>query len=363
MEIFYSGDKTNLVCKVDVERCADVSEGECVVLCQEPGERSVSDGINKIVALNDNLLWTASGSSSIRRWKVPPRRVIRAERLNIDDTPIQMATPKKRATLQIVDRRVSASPTYRPETNSTLDKVEENFLFGIPFESLVKLTSPNDPFTQPYASTSSKSRGRDPEVATLYSAASIMSVPPTTPIQSPFHHGITPSPIRSTMEDTMGPSGNTARAEYEERELASDAVPLYSVPDDEVYGDHGLVRSILLNDRLHALTVDISGEVAVWDIVRGVCLGRYPREEVAAASTAAGESEGSGEREGRSPRESLEAVRERIEGEAVVAHWGSVDTKTGVLTVHLTERCFEAEIYADEAGFGPDRRFNDELRS
>ena len=66
----------------------------------------------------------------------------------------------------------------------------------------------------------------------------------------------------------------------------------------------------------------------------------------------------------RSPREALEAVKERIEGEAVVANWAGVDTKTGLLTVHLNERCFEAEVYADEAGFtGGDRRFGDETRS
>ena len=41
------------MCKVDVEGCADVSEGEYVVLYQESGERSVFEGINKIVALND----------------------------------------------------------------------------------------------------------------------------------------------------------------------------------------------------------------------------------------------------------------------------------------------------------------------
>ena len=288
-------------------------------------------------------------------------------------SPVQMTVPKKR-----VDSRVSVSvsPPTRPESfltvNSSLDKAEENFLFGIPFKSLVKLASPNDPFTQPYASSSPKSHGQDPEVATLYSAASIMSVPPAAPIvRSPFqqqqqqqqrpqhHHALSPSPMRSTIDETMQPSGTTPRAEYEQRELASDAVPLYSVPDDVVHGDHGLVRSVLLNDRLHALTVDISGEVAVWDIVRGVCLGRYPREDVTAASAAGGSDESAE----RSPREALEVVRERIEGEAVVAHWSSVDTKTGVLTVHLTERCFEAEIYADEAGFGPDRRFNDEMRS
>ncbi|KAH7906675.1 hypothetical protein BJ138DRAFT_1162084, partial [Hygrophoropsis aurantiaca] len=56
-------------------------------------------------------------------------------------------------------------------------------------------------------------------------------------------------------------------------------------------------------------------------------------------------------------------VRERIEGEAVVAPWSSVDTKTGVLTIHVNERsCFEAEIYGDEAGFTQDRHFSDEFR-
>lgn len=53
---------------------------------------------------------------------------------------------------------------------------------------------------------------------------------------------------------------------------------------------------------------------------------------------------------------------ELIEGEAVVSSWAALDTKTGVLTVHLNERCFEAEIYADEAGFGAERQFSEETR-
>ena len=63
----------------------------------------------------------------------------------------------------------------------------------------------------------------------------------------------------------------------------------------------------------------------------------------------------------RSPRESLETVRERIEGEAVVPAWAALETKTGVLTVHVGERCFEAEVYADEAGYGHER-VNEEVR-
>lgn len=64
----------------------------------------------------------------------------------------------------------------------------------------------------------------------------------------------------------------------------------------------------------------------------------------------------------RSPREALETVRERIEGEAVVAAWATADTKTGVLAIHLNEKSFEAEVYADEVGFPPDRYFNDETK-
>ena len=162
------------------------------------------------------------------------------------------------------------------------------------------------------------------------------------------------------MEDTV-PQLKSVRGEYEERELAWEAAPLCSAPDDVIEGEHGLVRSVILNDRIHALTVDTAGEVAVWDIVRAVCRGKYSPEDVASAShreSAFGSNDGGLE---RSPREALEAVRERIEGEAVVVPWCSVDTKTGVLTVHLNERCFEAEVYADEVGYSHDR-FGDDTR-
>jgi WD repeat-containing protein 48 len=150
---------------------------------------------------------------------------------------------------------------------------------------------------------------------------------------------------------------------YEERELAANAIPFCTEPDDIILGEHGLVRCMILSDRIHAIVVDTSGEVAVWNIVRGVCMGRFLREDVAAASTMGSVVGGSnGERE-RSPREALETVRERIEGEASVSSWSSADTKAGVLMVHVNERCFEAEVYADEVGFAQDRRFNDESKS
>ncbi|KAJ7591000.1 hypothetical protein C8J56DRAFT_1003600 [Mycena floridula] len=286
LEIFYSGDRSGLVCRVDVEDCSDVSDGECIVLCQDLGERG-TDGINKIVAMDENVLWTATGSSTIKRWQIPQKRTVRANALTSD-----------------VDGSASR------------DKEDQTTLYGIPFESLVRLISANDPFT-PF-------KGRDPEVATLYSAASVKSVPRTN-IRSPTTGFQNSSMQRSRTEETVMVMP-TPRAEYEDREIAVDAVPLCSTPG----------RS------------DTSGEVAVWDI------------DVSSASHHG--SAGSTEEQDLSPREALEIVRERIEGEAVVSPWATADTKTGILSVHLTEKCFEAEVFADEVGFSNDRHFNDESK-
>ncbi|KAF8880654.1 hypothetical protein BD779DRAFT_1675814 [Infundibulicybe gibba] len=374
LEVFYSGDRSGLVCRVDVENCADVSEGECLVLCQDSNEtaKSATEGVNKIVAMDDNIVWTASGASSIKRWQVPQRRSLRALPDLDGSTGIRSESPPspqhpRSGTESGVNTRPSTGhgPSNSIAPSMTSETVVQNrnrsadgALHGIPFEHLVKLISPNEPFVS-YTST----RSRDPEVATLYSAASVMSVPRTalrSPLQAVFPQASNSLQVSRT-EETALPS--SARADYELRELAADAVPISATPDHVILGDHGFVRSIILNSRIHALTVDTSGEVLLWDIARGRCLGKFLREDVAAASVSgsvAGGSDG-GERE-RSPREALETVRERIEGEAVVPPWASADTKSGVLAVHITEKCFEAEVYADEVGYAHDHHFNDESK-
>ncbi len=423
LEVFYSGDRSGLVCKVDVEGCADVSEGECIVLCQDSGSDrpgtsgSGSEGINKIVAMDDNLLWTASGSSSVRRWRVPPRRTLRAAVLSVEgavDGPVSSPPPlnyrqpdspalsksvvrspslsqeNSRSSSPLASRspRASLTPSSTSNNGNTTTDLDldperegEETWYGIPFESLVRLTSPND---SGFGMSGPSLRGHDAEIATLYSAASVRSVPRMvrSPIQnifaqpgsaalrsaSPFRSDALRSGARLPNEDSQTLHAPRPRAAYDIREVAADAIPLRLEADEVIHGEHGLVRCMMLNDRMHALTVDTAGEVAVWDVVRGVCLGRYPCEDVAAASFCGSQKSGSlgggdvdAQDTQRSPREALETVRERIEGEAVVPSWSSLETKTGVLTVHVSERCFEAEVYADEAGYGHER-LNDEIR-
>jgi WD repeat-containing protein 48 len=384
------------VCRVGLEDCSDVSEGECIVLCRNTDECSVvsSEGINKIIAMDDNLLWTASSSSRIRRWRVPQRRAVRAsptiwdldvERSSASETfvgttPSKLASSVAESSPSSLLREIpSLSPqsAFQGRQGSSAPSLQDSMVseswlrfqnreddtisHGVPFRSLVKLTSPHESYT-----SYSFQKGKDPEVATLYSAASVVSVPRQTAIHSPKRSfiGAPNNPMRSPRSDDAVPQINTARADYEEREIAADATPLCMVPDDVIEGDLGLVRSIMFNDCIHAITVDASGEVFVWDIVRAVCRGKYSPEEVASASHGGSTVGGCGGDMERSPREALEVVRERIEGEAVVVSWSTVGTKTGVLTAHLDEKCFEGEVYADEVGLGPgpDRQLTEETR-
>ncbi|KAF7308543.1 WD-REPEATS-REGION domain-containing protein [Mycena chlorophos] len=345
LETFFAGDRSGIVSRVDVSRLnTDVGEGECVLVCRE-GEDGAAGGspqgqgqggINKLVVADDSLVWTATSSSSVRRWRIPARN-------NANTTPGATASYKDYDYTSTLERDGrSLAPSVLSYEGDEGDDGEGETRHGISYASLVRLQSPIDPY--PIRSA------RDPEVATLYSAASVVSVPA---LRSPPLLSSTSQHIGSPMRTAPLPN---SRGAYFNRELAAEAQPLVPMPDavGTIAGERGLVRALVLNDRVHAVSIDTSGEVAVWDLVRGICVGAIP-SDVAAAGTKQSSQEWS-------PREALELVRERLEGEAVVASWATVDTKSGVLAVHINERSFESEIYADEVGYSGDRRFSDETK-
>jgi WD repeat-containing protein 48 len=154
---------------------------------------------------------------------------------------------------------------------------------------------------------------------------------------------------------------DAARIAYENREVAPEAFPVRDRPDYVLHGTQGIVRSVVLNDRWHALTVDTMGHVGAWDIVRGQCVGMFEKWDVEKANESG--STPDGQKWKWSPREALEVVRERIEGEAVVNAWCTVDSSIGNLMVHVeNNRAFDAEIFADEAGYQGGIKFDEEHR-
>ncbi|PPQ84564.1 hypothetical protein CVT26_002896, partial [Gymnopilus dilepis] len=571
----YSGDRSGLVCRVDVEGVGvgpetvvggyqggyqgygegagggDVGEGECVVLCNdslasngdeggaEGAAQGGGKGIHKILVMDDNLLWTASGTSSVRRWCIPQRRSVRvanalAAGAPLVDSPTEVerpatisrsastpppdasrassttghghgqtqghghsnslsvaythSLPHSSSFTQTHSRRMSASPSinslasdlnYTPNPNynvnaghlspplvpglpqsqaqTTLSPTAG--VAGVPFTSLVRLVSPNVPFgfglggvapsisgtgygsygySSGYAgayggpsgygpSNAMRGGGRDADVATLYSAASVMSMPrhhshgagaygrhgvqnvftgrsgspPLGSSPGQGQGGVSTSRTEDTiMLSTSQPSASASASHSHLHplvdpqlslaptsahplsayplppdlpDLASDATPLFASPDFVIPGSHGLVRSVILNDRIHALTVDTAGMVGVWDVVRGVCRGIWGAGDVIRLAGGGAESKDtqdevvvlSEDPDGAqaqanqdhphlslSPRDALDLVRARIEGEGVAPTWCSADTRGGVLTIHVgAERGFDAEVYVDEVGF------------
>jgi WD repeat-containing protein 48 len=339
-----------------MEGCHAVDEGECLVICNAtytPGADNVDHhhlagrtsvlgdvsrlqdgaGVNKIVTMDDRLVWTATGSSSVKRWKAPPRRALRTGMHTVQGLASVSHSRRTSGSSDVqshrrgfslgndISRRFSddasppltASPTS-PRFGMTMSAStafsfaadplaqDDVALFGIPYHSLVRLVSPNDPYAlgSPlagpggggYGGGAAGRRGcADADVATLYSAASVKSVPAPVPrhsraplvspesisaMRSPFRQsaGSTLSPRFTGVPPDVDPNGiPSPRAEYEGRELAAAALPLELYPDAIIQGEHGLVRSIILNDRMHALTIDTAGCVAVWDIARCVFLG------------------------------------------------------------------------------------------
>ena len=487
LEIFYSGDRSGAVCKVDFTDCGDIaSEGECVALLRnrddaKPGTPTPNDGINRIVAIDDTFLWTASGSSSILRWKdIPPRlkrqanpagkvessvvagetqgllstsfssdnyasppsskrdnegvplnRTISSERhsvaFSVQPASNQRSSPAYPPLLPTrpSSLRFSASkqPSHSASTNATTPNIRPTLddpfsldvsddinastpsLSGIPYESLIPLFTPNDPYSRSsgYAmrfgghgySASVLSLHRTPSrtmtssapFGTGFSPSSI--TPPSSNLSAPraplssMAFGKSPSPMHSTMfgttphrassiteedEDTQLFGGEPKQAknepfllaqrEFRERETALDAVPLRSEPDEVIQGRHGLVRAELLNDRRTVISLDTLGRVAVWDIVLGGCIGRFRQSELlqqtrphVRADDNLSDGQETDLNNGSDREDALEFVRKEIEGEAAVASWCTVETKTGLLTVHVEQnRAFDAEVYLDEAG-------------
>uniref|UniRef100_A0A7S2ZPI8 WD repeat-containing protein 48 homolog n=2 Tax=Rhodosorus marinus TaxID=101924 RepID=A0A7S2ZPI8_9RHOD len=96
--------------------------------------------------------------------------------------------------------------------------------------------------------------------------------------------------------------------------------PLATIP-----GLPGIVSYQIMNNRRHVLTKDSNGEVVLWDITRASSLTHFGVRN-------------------------LEEVAKELEEEVVVPSWFSIEIRLGSLGVKLDRNCFNAEIYAVDAG-------------
>lgn len=369
------------------------------------------EAIRSITAMDDEYVWTATSSSDVRRWRDVGRRVNRLDvdfdgaayhpldeahplvqptplgsafeptsiidrtlhrhRLSIDDPGMGMGesllrtesrdsrsvafapspVPRPDGASPIVDAPTSTPPASPPSSalppsvrerlqpsslrHSVANSVrslssqpeDDTLLNGIPYESLVCLGLPDSPYSFGFANAGHS----------VTSLASGMRNPDDSPEHA--HHG-----------RNLGPRALARRA-FEDRDVASEAKPLRQQPDHVIAGSPGLLRSLILNDRMHILTLDTEGVVALWHLVQGICIGQFAPADISEAlELERGVADARAEIK-MHPQEVLELVQHRIEGTNSVLPWCQVDTKVGQITVHLEgERVFAADILAEEVG-------------
>lgn len=476
LDIFYSGDRSGLICKVDWERCNEVSEGECVVLAKDAdvdeeykfATESNASGIHSLASTDDSFVWSANANGKISRWLdvasksareaiyplvqpvghakrtpvqesgSPPNPRISALRGasgNTGPTTTSVSFADPFGDSPSIKSSTMHSPMASSEVNQETMQIASSSadkLYGIPFDSLVCLAPPNDPYGAAIGLGSISmraSRAATPhETDTIFTSASLISIPSvlrqqsqvqtsagfsqehsyeaspnaflqqqqqqqqqyaglnqqshpqavnaiSPPIGYPFSNHlrestVRPSSVRSGSlrfaptttqhsypdalaletegrEDVDDEKENEAALEarlaYEERELAIDAIPLRETAQDVIHGTHGLIRSTLLNDRRHCLTINGAGLTYLWDIVAGQCLGAYTWSDL---KIAAKESDLCTK---LLPGEALDIIKGRIQGHSAAPIWCTVDTKIGSLSIHLEyPRCFDSEVYLDE---------------
>ncbi|GBC09120.1 hypothetical protein RclHR1_08610007 [Rhizophagus clarus] len=169
----------------------------------------------------------------------------------------------------------------------------------IPSSSLIKLTSAVTSSPTHTISLSPPITAPDSEVATIYSV-----------------------PIDDHYIDT----------DYE------DPIPVREKADHIIEGQHGLIKYVMLNNRRNILTLDNSGEVTLWDIIKCVRVKVFGKCNI-------------------------DEIAQEVNTPESIPNWCSVDTRIGALTVHLDEsKCFDAEMYADEAGLPDDIEVRDDQR-
>ena len=247
-----------------------------------------NEGVSKIVAAGD-YIWTGTSSSSINRWK------------DVNTIGAEICFPE----------------SYRAQRASiTSMKSKRQSVSTLPSTPL-KLFQPS-PVDEPR-----------PHIP----INCILNISATTSFHVRHHKDLD----TSTIYPSAGRKASEALFEIESNNVA----PYRSLPESTIEGQNGLIKHILLNDRRRVLTLDTAGEVMLWDLIQVRRL-KHSTKNIVLKTSQCVPIKSFGK------RHMSEIMPDVITNESV-AHWCSVDTRTGTLTCVLdSDHCFDAEVYLDE---------------
>jgi WD repeat-containing protein 48 len=163
-------------------------------------------------------------------------------------------------------RKISLSSSPPTSTSTSASTSTSQNVSHIPSSSLIKLTSAVTSSPTHATSMSPPIIASDSEVATIYSVA---------------------------MDD------HYIDIDYE------DPIPVREKADQIIGGQHGLIKYVMLNNRRNILTLDNSGEVTLWDIIKCVRVKVFGKCNI-------------------------DEIAQEINTPESIPNWCSVDTRIGV---------------------------------
>lgn len=204
--VFYSADRSGLVVKTDIRDVADMDQGLSIALCQE------QEGINHLVCAADSV-WTATARSSINRW---------------------------------------------------LDFDTSNAM--VPISDTVESVGRHEHISRKHTPTSSRNANQP----VLPSNMNVHDLP-KVPIKSILSFGragiFHPPSIQRNRTSIYIANARKSSVVSLQAEVGK-PTPIRSTPNHTIVGRIGLIKHTLLSDRRRVLTLDTSGEIVLWDLIK-----------------------------------------------------------------------------------------------
>lgn len=200
----YSGDRSGFVVKTDIRSLHDPNEGLSIAVAQE------NEGINNIT-IGSGQIWTGTASSSINSWQDA-------------DLLLGVQIPDTMRPFRLHGGARSRGSVVVPPSPKkiTFEEAEEKKL---PFTCVLQM-------------------------ANMVGYPGMRSGPPAGRL-STFSSGA----ARKASVVLIGSEGGRF-------------APLRSAPMITIEGQNGLIKHVVLNDKQRVLTLDTTGEVVLWDLLK-----------------------------------------------------------------------------------------------
>ncbi|KAJ2454550.1 hypothetical protein EV183_001421 [Coemansia sp. RSA 2336] len=325
-QTFYSASRDGLVAKTVGAGLREDSVA-CVAIAKE------SQGVVKLAALDDTYIWTATRGTRLNRWldvDMSPQKlpaIAQQSRLDAGSglaLDLDHTGHRRNRTLDSAHMRPMSSASGAAVSPVIIAMQAEQVRRGAAHE-----TDGDDQYYDAHSRPTSN--GENPplisEVLSTNDSGKQAQLPAPITI---------PGSISKAAAEIPGVS-KAATVDQNIRD-AENVVPVCAEPDESICGRHGLHRHMVLPNRRHVLAQDTAGRISLWDIL--LCRRIHEFPDVASSESC---FPGIGGRDFDTVVEAMAADPESVNS------WCHIDTRTGVLTVHLNEsRVWDAEVHVDE---------------